>query len=204
MQSFAESSFAFDEAESQDLIDGPTIATTVTNRMGNPKPRELNLARKPTIDWHYEENNIQLVSAPTSVEDEGIPSVFTMPPRTNPTEGKIREYLKRVSELRADLAQEGNVLNRESEDDFWLFVVNEFGFRKGSLVVTDDGNLRIVWKDRRGTHLGLQFLGGSEIQYVIFKRRTATQKISRVAGRDTVEGVKNQIDSFALNTLLNE
>lgn len=62
----------------------------------------------------------------------------------------------------------------------------------------------MVWKDRRGTHLGLQFLGGGEVQYVIFNRRSATQRTSRVAGRDTLEGVKRLITSYALATLVNE
>ena len=68
----------------------------------------------------------------------------------------------------------------------------------------DNGNLRAVWKDNKGNRLGLQFLGGGMVQHVIFKQRNAARPISRVAGRDTFEGIKRQIDTFDLDSLLYE
>ena len=68
----------------------------------------------------------------------------------------------------------------------------------------DNGNLRAVWKDDHENQMGLQFLGESMVQYVIFKRREPDQPISRVAGRDTFEGLKRQIDAFELGSLLYE
>ena len=90
-------------------------------------------------------------------------SAFTFPGGTNPPTEKIRKYRERVSELRMCVAEEGDTLNRESEDDFWRFVLKEPGFRMGGLVVTDEGNLRMVWQDNEETHLGLQFLGSGEV-----------------------------------------
>ena len=72
------------------------------------------------------------------------------------------------------------------------------------MVLMDNGNLRAVWKDEKGTHLGLQFLGEGMVQYVIFKRRSRSRPISRIAGRDTLEGFKHQIDAFQLHSLLYE
>lgn len=205
MQLQAKSSLITSQAGGEDPFGGPTPATTFTNKgISSPKPKKLIFPRRSSIDLRCEGSNNQWVDASTGTDDEAISSVFTWPSRRSPAEKKIFEYFKRVAELRTYVAQDGNELNRESEEDFWLFVVKEFGFRKGNLVVTDNRNLRIVWKDGQGTHLGLQFLGGGEVQYVIFKRRAASQKISRVAGRDSVEGVKSQIDSFELSTLLNE
>ncbi len=66
----------------------------------------------------------------------------------------------------------------------------------------DNGNLRAIWKDDQGARLGLQFLGGSIVQYVIFKRRSQGQPISRVTGRDSLEGLERQIDAFELDSLL--
>ena len=74
--------------------------------------------------------------------------------------------------------------------------------RRGNLVLMDNGNLRAVWRDGQGTHLGLQFLGSGMAQYVIFKQRKATGPISRVTGRDTFGGLKRQIDAFELHSLL--
>ena len=70
----------------------------------------------------------------------------------------------------------------------------------------DNGNLRAVWKDsdKQGTRLGLQFLGGGMVQFVIFKQRGVTRPISRLAGRDTFAGLKRQIEAFELDSLLYE
>lgn len=114
----------------------------------------------------------------------------------------VQAYQARLDVLRVYAKQDGCCLNPGSETDFWNFVLLVPNFRKGSLVLLDNGNLRVVWKDKRGTHLGMQFLGDEMIQYVIFKRRSVAQQISRVAGRDGFEGLIRQIDAFDLNSLL--
>ena len=68
----------------------------------------------------------------------------------------------------------------------------------------DNGNLRAIWKDEHGARLGLQFLGGRMVQYVIFKRRKKEQPVSRVTGRDSLEGFERQIHAFELHSLLYE
>jgi hypothetical protein len=42
------------------------------------------------------------------------------------------------------------------------------------------------------------------VQYVIFKRRQKEQSISRVTGRDSLEGLERQISAFELHSLLYE
>ena len=74
--------------------------------------------------------------------------------------------------------------------------------RKGNVVLMDNGNLRVVWKDDSGTHIGLQFLGGQVVQYVVFKRRAAASLVSRVAGRDSIDGMRRQIEAFDLQALV--
>ena len=117
---------------------------------------------------------------------------------------RVRAYMVRIDALRAHAAQDGYHLNAGSEQDFWDFVLSEPRIRKGNLVLVDNGNLRAVWKNDEGTRLGLQFLGGGMVQHVIFKRREAAQLTSRVAGRDTFQGVRRQIDAFELDSLLYE
>ena len=116
----------------------------------------------------------------------------------------FQSYQMRIDALRDSAEQDGYGLNAASERDFRDFVSPESGFfiRKGHLVLMDNGNLRLVWKDGSGTHLGLQFLGGRMLQYVIFKRRMAKGQISRVAGRDSFEGVRRQIGTFDLQSLI--
>ncbi len=119
-----------------------------------------------------------------------------------PARTTFQAYWTRIGALRVDAAQDGYILSPDSEFDFWRFVDSEPHWRKGNLVLLDNGNLRAVWKDDQGTRFGLQFLGDGVVQYVIFKQRKAGQPTSRVTGRDTFEGLKRQIDAFELGSLL--
>ena len=111
-------------------------------------------------------------------------------------------YLPRLKFLRDEAVHDGYVLNPASEIDFRDFVRSAPDIRKGNLVLMDNGNLRAIWKDENGTRLGLQFLGGRMVQFVIFKRRKQGQPISRVSGRDSLRGLERQIVAFELNSLL--
>jgi len=115
---------------------------------------------------------------------------------------KYQAYLARICDLRYMAMGDGYSLNLFSEVDFLEFVKSQPRLIKGNLVLMDNGNLRAIWKDGQGTHLGMQFLGKGMVQYVIFKQRDPAQLISRVAGRDTFEGVRRQIESFELYHLL--
>lgn len=114
----------------------------------------------------------------------------------------LQAYHARIEALQADAIQDGYHLNAASARDFWCFVRSGPFIRKGNLVLLDNGNLRAVWKGEHGTHIGLQFLGDQTVQYVIFKRRAAASVVSRVAGRDSIEGVVRQIAAFDLRSLI--
>jgi len=115
---------------------------------------------------------------------------------------KFGSYEERIRELSVYAAEDGYCLCRASNQDFWRFVQTDPRIRRGNLILMDNGKLRAAWKDGKGTHLGLQFLGGGMLQYVIFKKREAASVVSRVAGRDTFDGLKRQIDAFDLFPLL--
>lgn len=42
------------------------------------------------------------------------------------------------------------------------------------------------------------------VQYVIFRKRENEPSISRVAGRDSLEGLERQVDAFELRSLFYE
>ena len=113
-------------------------------------------------------------------------------------------YELRIEELRADAELDGIIVNRDSELDFWSFIGSTDLSRRAGLALMDNGNLRAVWKGDDSDHLGLHFLGDQTVQYVIFKRRSVSSQISRVAGIDTFEGIKRQIRAFDLMSLVNE
>jgi hypothetical protein len=111
-------------------------------------------------------------------------------------------YRERIVELINDAAPDGISLNEASEGDFWTFIMAQNFFWKNKLFLLDNGNLRAVWKSETGDQIGLQFLGNGTIQYVIFKHRPRAEFVSRVAGRDTLDGVRGQISALDLDNLI--
>jgi hypothetical protein len=109
-----------------------------------------------------------------------------------------KDYSLRIEVLRSDAEDDGFVLNEASERDFWHYIRSVPFAQKAGLVLVDNGDLRAVWKGDDESHLGIQFLGNQWVEYVIFKRRPSTIDVARVASRDTLDGVKRQIDAFDL------
>lgn len=157
----------------------------------NAKAVALNGPSKPRFDA-------------ASFEDSGGGSDSSAKEEVHCLRAKFDAYLARMKLLKDEAVHDGYTLNLASEVDFRQFIQSEPEVRRGNLVLMDNGNLRAIWKDGQGTHLGLQFLGGEMVQYVIFKQRKQGQQISRVAGRDSLEGIKQQIDAFGLHSLLKE
>ena len=112
-------------------------------------------------------------------------------------------YQRRIDQLSRLGVEEGITLNEASKRDFWAFVDSSGYSRRAGMVLMDNGDLRAVWKNEDQSHLALHFLGGRTIRYVIFRRRPATKYVSRVAGTDTFEGVKQQVRAFDLMPLVN-
>ncbi len=111
-------------------------------------------------------------------------------------------YRLRIEDLRSDAELDDFTVSEASKRDFWSFIMSIPFAREAELVLLDNGNLRAIWDDEDENHFGLQFLGNRTLQYVIFRRRKGSSSISRVAGRDTFDGVKRQVRTFELETLL--
>ena len=117
---------------------------------------------------------------------------------------RLDSYKARIETLRGYGVEDEIDVNVSSELDFWQFAVSDPRICVDNLVLLENGNLRAVWRDTDGTHLGLQFLGEGSVQYVIFKRRHKRQPIARVTGSDTFEGFTKQIRAFGLHSLITE
>ena len=120
------------------------------------------------------------------------------------TRQTYQAYRDRIAELREAGREEDIEVNEASEKAFWNFIKSLPANREGALFLMENGNFRVIWKGPNESHLALQFLGGRDVQYVIFKRRKRATKVSRVAGADTFDGIKRQIDSFELNALVSD
>ena len=111
----------------------------------------------------------------------------------------LHAYHYRIETLRSDAEIEGFAVNNASEENFWSFIGSIPSARKAELVLMDNGNFRVVWKDKNGDHLGVQFLGEQMAEFVIFKQRQLAGSVSRIAGIDTLEGLIAQLQAFDLN-----
>ena len=111
-------------------------------------------------------------------------------------------YASRIEVLKEQAALDGYSLNPTSSDAFVEFLKNNPRIRRGRLVLMENGNLRAVWKGEKEAHIGLQFINNRSIQYVIFTRREPQSPVSRVSGRDTLDGIKRQIEAFDLDSVL--
>ena len=111
-------------------------------------------------------------------------------------------YRYRIVDLRGFAEDDGIEVNEDSEKDFWSFVRLAPLSERASLFLMDNGNLRAVWKGEDSSHIGIQFLGGHKAEYVIFKRQKSSENVSRVAGVDTLSGVKKRVHDFDLTSLV--
>lgn len=114
----------------------------------------------------------------------------------------LRQYESRLAYLRKEAAYEDRVINTISEKDFRHFVESQPHLLKGDLVLVDNGNLRAIWENNQGAQIGLQFLGGSSVQFVVFVHRSTGQQITRVTGRDTLIGLLQIIRALDVESLL--
>lgn len=111
-------------------------------------------------------------------------------------------YASRIEVLKEQAESDGYSLNRASRDAFFEFLKKNPLIKRGRLVLMENGNLRASWKGGKEDHIGLQFINNRAIQYVIFTRREPQFPVSRVSGRDTLDGIKKQIEAFDLDSVL--
>ena len=110
----------------------------------------------------------------------------------------LDNYVKRIQDLKEIGLDDGISLNPDSKTAcLKFFRANPF-LKPAGLIVKENGNLRAIWEGENEVHVGLQFLGDQSLQYVIFKQRTPEAPVSRVSGRDTMDGIMHQIEAFDL------
>ncbi len=110
----------------------------------------------------------------------------------------------RIDRLRQQALADGELFNKRSESDFDRFILQPPFLKLPYIFLLESGNIRAVWKGSDGQHLGLQFLGDGEVEYVIFANRDDATRLARVAGRDSASGVNRQISAFSLGGLISE
>ena len=107
-------------------------------------------------------------------------------------------YNKRIRDLKQIAVDDGISLNPASHIAFIKFFSANPALKQAGLIVKENGNLRAIWECENEAHVALQFLGDQTLQYVIFKQRKPQAPVSRVSGRDTMDGIMHQFEAFDL------
>ena len=104
-------------------------------------------------------------------EREDVPAVVT--PR-------IKEL---ISDIEEDADEEQSSIEFDSFKNFIYFLVDNKNVAVPSFVITDQGNIRALWRKSRKQHLAVEFHPDKMVTYVIFAPNPAKpEKIERVSG----------------------
>ena len=137
-----------------------------------------------------------------SVHSTPVPTVQHILERINRSLVTRAKFERRLQVLIEEAEAEGYPFNPDSELAFRWFLDEHPFLKAGRLFLMDNGNLRATWKGERDTHIGLQFLPGDSVQYVIFTRRPSSRTISRVHGYDTLDAIPRLLDAYDLGDIL--
>ena len=116
------------------------------------------------------------------------------------------DYQARIDDLRQAATEEDIQWNEASSQDFLTFVAENPEWRRGDIVLMNNGNLRTVWDADNeiveGPMVALQFKGDGCIQYVIFTKPTGSSKVHPEAGTETLETIKPRLSSLGMDYLV--
>lgn len=185
-----------------------TISQSVeSQRWPKLKTTPTDISGMPTIE--SEENNDTLhqtalraltqLDVETALSRKAITHLIKMHKETAGIHAKIRQRIGLPKEIGEE---EEIAYNANSEQDLWRFLKRLSFIRSPKLFLLDNGNLRAVWKGDGGKHIGLQFLGGEQIQFVIFSRRGEHNNMARIRGRDDFGGITRQLDASAIGDVI--
>ena len=106
------------------------------------------------------------------------------------------------AELKRRGAEEGLPWSSASEADFWAFMVSRPGLREPGVVLTDEGNLRAVWRNAAGEQVALEFRGFGDVSFVLFARHPAARQMARSVGTGELSRIAGKIAADGLTELV--
>ena len=95
-------------------------------------------------------------------------------------------------------------INPESEADIERFLETHPRAFNAYAFLTHSGNLRLVWKDLQDdeTHLGLEFRGQGQVQYVVFRRLPGAAERTLTADDITLDQIPALAEKYQIRHLL--
>lgn len=88
-----------------------------------------------------------------------------------------------INDIEEDADEEQSSIEFDSFKSFIYFLVDNKNVAVPSFVITDQGNIRALWRKSRKQHLAVEFHPDKMVTYVIFAPNpTKPEKIERVSG----------------------
>jgi hypothetical protein len=119
-----------------------------------------------------------------------------------PSSRVAAELAIRLSFLRVEAERENIPFSESSRDALWSFIREFQPSARPRVYLNDNGNLRAMWKNASDEQIGLEFLGGGAIQFVIFKRRLGFTQVTRIAGVESEDRIFGHIRASNAQGLL--
>ena len=108
----------------------------------------------------------------------------------------------RLRELRIDAQVDGEAFSENSVNDLRQFIQSIGITKRPGMFLLDNGNIRALWRGADGQQVGLQFLGGGRVQFVIFSLRDNPKMMMRVAGIDFIVATRALVKRDQVDRLI--
>jgi len=110
------------------------------------------------------------------------------------------ELCRRIDELRDIAEDECLAFSQQSADAALDLATKLHATVRPSAFLIGNGNVRLVWNNAFGEQIGLQFLDGRDIQYVLFTKRG--DRLAQTFGNDDQSAVLRLVSAIGLRHLL--
>lgn len=148
-------------------------------------------------------DDVTAVAAPKIAQEKTIYSVV-QPDALNHvmSNKKVRNQIfERLEELEMLGTEEDLSMSKNSLDDFIRFLKEYDPTVHPFLSMVLSGNIRVLWDHDDGRQIGLQFLGGGRIQYVVFMKRRPDGLRASDCGRVQYDAVHDLMSKDFLDLL---
>ena len=149
-------------------------------------------------------NSSTIYAAPwTEIAAYVIPRSVNFVPQLLPFDTQDRDRLiaQRIDWLKEAAGDEGIEWIAASETSLLAFLNLMPLATKPAIVLSDTGELRAMWDNRREEQVGLRFKATGDVQYVLF-RKQANDHLARSSGIDSAIVVRKLIEALGLKRLM--
>jgi hypothetical protein len=130
--------------------------------------------------------------------NQQIASIHQLPGEW-PFKSQLASRLEHLDNVSKEDYPDQEPISPVSLADFLYFITSISNLNYPSVVLTHTGNVRSQWSPEPDKHFAIEFLGKSDVRYVIFAPDPSdSSKTSRVSGQTTVTNLLNVSSPFGV------